>query len=396
MHFERNFFGVKIANTEAELHPPADDPLFAIHSNTNIRWIEIIQLTYKGETLNGLDEEALARWEMELYKYSREEFKSDLVEMLVIGSEIVDYEMNKESQLMGRFVGLGFTLMIVFAIFSNALNSYFYESYTCSINIVSVVATLCSLLSVGVTLGLYGIVGMRVNSVMLIMPFLTLGIGVNDSFMLAHAYFRHKRTSPNVVSLMQATYSEVGPSITITTLTNVVTFLIGAMMPTAEFQLFCTAAAMALGYCYIFTIVCFGPTLAIIHRQKSFPSVDQVKGKLRDKIHVFCEAFVDGYSKVMCSRLFHLFNFVVFTTYMGFAIYGTISISAKLDTEKILPRHSIIRRPHQLLAHTVWYEYYPLQIFINKPFDLKNVEQMNDFNKMVEEFYAIPNNKGKD
>jgi len=394
MHFERNFFGVRVAESEKELHPPINDPLFAIHNNTNIRRIEIIQLTYKGETLNGLDEEGLARWEMELYKYAREEFNSDLIELLVIGSEIVDYEMNKESQMMGRFVGLGFALMIVFAIFSNAVNSYFYQSYSCSVNIVSIVATLCSLLSVGVTLGLYGIIGMRVNSVMLIMPFLTLGIGVNDSFMLAHAYFRHKRTSPNVVSLMQSTYSEVGPSITITTLTNVVTFLIGAMMPTAEFQLFCTAAAMALGYCYIFTIVCFGPMLAIIHKQKPPLSMDQMKIQFRNKLHSFCEAFVDAYSRVMCSRLFHLFNLVVFTTYMGFAIYGTINISAKLDTEKILPRHSIIRRPHELLAHTVWYEYYPLQVFINKPFDLRSEQQMNDFNKMMDDFYSIPNNKG--
>ncbi|KAE9548077.1 hypothetical protein FO519_008711 [Halicephalobus sp. NKZ332] len=394
MHFERNLFGVKVAENETENHL-LQGPLAAIHNYSNIRGIEIIQLNYKGDAVGVVDEEDLARWEMALYKYSREEFKSDLIELLVIGSEIVDYEMNKESQMMGRFVGLGFALMIIFAIGSNALNSYYYQSYSFSINIVSIVATLCSLLSVGVTLGLYGIVGMRVNSVMLIMPFLTLGIGVNDSFMLAHAYFRHKRTSPNVVSLMQSTYAEVGPSITITTLTNVVTFLIGAMMPTAEFQLFCTAAAMALGYCYIFTVVCFGPTLAIIHRQKPLLLMDQVKIKMRDRLHSFCEAFVDGYSKVMCSRLFHMFNFVVFTTYMGFAIYGTINISAKLDTEKILPGNSVIKRPHQMLAHKVWFEYYPLQIFINKPFNLTNVQQMNDFDKMMEEYYSIPNNKGR-
>jgi hypothetical protein len=102
-----------------------------------------------------------------------------------------------------------------------------------------------------------------------------------------------------------------------------------------------------------------------------------------------------GYTFLVCWKYFQLLNVCIYLGYIIFGVYGTINISAKLDTEKILPAKSVIRKPHEIVAHKIWYEYYPMQLFITEPFDLANEQQMNEFEAMLNEFYALPENKGE-
>lgn len=90
------------------------------------------------------------------------------------------------------------------------------------------------LLAISTTLGLCNFLGNRTNSLMLIMPFLIMGIGVNDSFLTVHAWLRQPLRTTEAERLGQV-LREVGPSITTTTLTNVVTFMIGWLTPTEGF-----------------------------------------------------------------------------------------------------------------------------------------------------------------
>ena len=71
---------------------------------------------------------------------------------------------------------------------------------------------------------------------------------------MAHAWNRSSRQQLAVAKRLGLVFEEVGPSITITTLTNVVTFSIGALTPTPEISLFCLATAVALGFAYIYTV----------------------------------------------------------------------------------------------------------------------------------------------
>ncbi|KAL6729458.1 hypothetical protein Aduo_000509 [Ancylostoma duodenale] len=65
------------------------------------------------------------------------------------------------------------------------------------------------------------------------MPFLVMGIGLDDSLVTLYSWLRQPlRHSP--ATKLGKVLEEVGPSITTTTLTNVITFLIGWLTPTEE------------------------------------------------------------------------------------------------------------------------------------------------------------------
>lgn len=82
-------------------------------------------------------------------------------------------------------------------------------------------------------------------------------------------------------------------------------------------------------------------------------------------------------------------------SFLAFAIIGFIRIDARLDTEKILPQNSPIREPHELIAHKVWVDYYPVTIFVNKPLNLDDPNTMERFNQMVNDFESMEKCKGQ-
>lgn len=75
-------------------------------SLTNIDYVGAILLTFRGDIIHPKDERLMAQWEMAVYKFSQT-FNSSLIEMLVLGAEIIDYEMNRDSQRAAPFFIMG-------------------------------------------------------------------------------------------------------------------------------------------------------------------------------------------------------------------------------------------------------------------------------------------------
>ncbi len=78
---------------------------------------------------------------------------------------------------------------------------------------------------------------------------------------MIHSWQRQAPFGPHVPSRLGLVFEEVGPSITITSLTNFIAFGIGALTPTPEIRLFCLATAIGMGLDYLFQLTLFGPAL---------------------------------------------------------------------------------------------------------------------------------------
>ncbi|XP_072909055.1 patched domain-containing protein 3-like [Hemitrygon akajei] len=99
-------------------------------------------------------------------------------------------------------------------------------------------------------------------------PFLILGIGVDDMFVMLSGWQKTK-VKDKVEERLADTYAEAAVSITITTLTDVLAFYIGIMTPFRSVQSFCVYTGTTVLFCFIYNITFFGAVLALNGRREA-------------------------------------------------------------------------------------------------------------------------------
>ncbi|XP_008141904.2 patched domain-containing protein 3 [Eptesicus fuscus] len=93
-------------------------------------------------------------------------------------------------------------------------------------------------------------------------PFLVLGVGVDDMFVMISGWQKTKLMN-SIKHRMSRTYSKVAVSITITTVTNILAFYTGIMTSFRSIQYFCIYTGTTLFFCYLYNITCFGAVMAL-------------------------------------------------------------------------------------------------------------------------------------
>uniref|UniRef100_A0AC35TGZ3 SSD domain-containing protein n=1 Tax=Rhabditophanes sp. KR3021 TaxID=114890 RepID=A0AC35TGZ3_9BILA len=396
---EKNFFGVK--KDHYTVQDLINNPEVADLINVaDFDFVELLFATFLANISSLDNEEMYGVWELGAAKYIAQNYTSDLIQVQAVGARIVDYEMNKSSQKTIPYFAFGFSIMFVFVILTIFSSAIYFKAMDKGKVFIAIGIAICPVLAVTTTFGVFSILGLRTNSVMLIMPFLIMGIGINDSFLMVHSFLKPSYKNIAPVTRLGLVFEDVGPSITITTLTNVITFGIGALTPTPEIALFCMASAVALGFAYIFALTLFGPILfySAVY-EHSFSQAKDTTIYLEsgvNKLKLFFKSFRTLYCNILSSNLFACLLLVVVSIYWYFAITGTLNIQSRLDTEKILPQDSPLLEPHKLIAHVVWEEYYPVTVFVNNPMDIRSNETMEIFNKMVGEFESLESCLGPD
>ncbi|XP_072535271.1 patched domain-containing protein 3-like [Salminus brasiliensis] len=129
----------------------------------------------------------------------------------------------------------------------------------------------CGVLSAGLAVlssfGLLHFCGVSFSMTVATSPFLILGIGVDDMFIMISCWQKTK-VMDQVEDRLAKTYREAAVSITITTLTDVLAFYVGLMTPFRSVRSFCMYTGTAVLFCYTYNITFFGAFLALNGRRE--------------------------------------------------------------------------------------------------------------------------------
>ncbi|KAM6142009.1 patched domain-containing protein 3 [Phoenicopterus ruber ruber] len=101
-------------------------------------------------------------------------------------------------------------------------------------------------------------------------PFLILGVGVDDMFIMIASWEQSskKKGKSDLKSLLAETYAEAALSVTITTLTDVLAFFIGTWTAFPSVRSFCLYTGTAFVFCYIYTMTFFGAIIVLNHKRE--------------------------------------------------------------------------------------------------------------------------------
>ena len=148
-------------------------------------------------------------------------------------------------------VQISVTLVAVYCIlFMGSFSPIHFRSAAAGITL------LCVMLSYAASSGLAFLLGFQQAGIHSLLPFLLIGIGVDDMFVLSSAVDQTDATQ-SVSTRMKIGMMHAGSSITITSLTNIIAFLLGATGSLNALASFCFFAALGILCLYFSTISIF-------------------------------------------------------------------------------------------------------------------------------------------
>ncbi|XP_060064748.1 patched domain-containing protein 3-like [Ylistrum balloti] len=195
-------------------------------------------------------------WEKSFISYM-ENLQSSLLDISYAHSTSLDEELTSNISGDILFVSLTFTLMIVYATLVTMTCDCLLDRQ--NLGRAGVIATGLGILA---SFGLVSACGVEFVDIVGVMPFLILGIGIDDMFILLAGLAEAPlyETPPKRVA---ETMRTSGVAITITSLTDIIAFAVGASSVFPGVRNFCIYTGIAVLFCYINFVTFFIACIAI-------------------------------------------------------------------------------------------------------------------------------------
>ncbi|KAJ8042863.1 Patched domain-containing protein 3 [Holothuria leucospilota] len=285
------------------------------------------------------------------------------IDVAVFPSDGLDQAQRSLTRIVVPFFSITYTVLITFAITSCLMFRDNVQSKTW----LAYMGVLSASLAIVSALGLLSYCKVPFNQVATSVPFLILGIGLDDMFILISSW-RKTYAKNSVEERMEDTLADAGVSITITSLTDFLAFLIGSISPLPAIKVFCLYAGVAVLFDLFYQITLFGSSMVLFGRLEAAnrhswtclrvrPRSDPKNSKAYNiccsggaskkvsdepTVHLAIKFFQEYYS-----RLFTHFGTIIsiiflYLVYLGFSVYGCTNIGEGLQLKNLAEQGSSI------------------------------------------------------
>nr|CAD2165749.1 unnamed protein product [Meloidogyne enterolobii] len=404
---------------------------------TNIKSIKMVVLQFRAEHENGWTSEIVKTYEMAMVNRFEKEYKSERLKLYVLSTTYVRAGIS-----MVPYLSVGFLFMVACSVFF-VLNRAIYMHQNSPPKIFLAIA-ICFLpfMSCATALGLMFICGLRFASILCVIPFLVLSIGVDSSYLMNHEWqsvIKHCREQPNRKNLnvgyrVSQVLSEVGPAILISMLTNVFADGIGAITSSPEITLLCVGNLISMIIAFIYQMTCYAGLMSLVGRyeialekrerreiQESIrkaisngssqiginnnnncelgygkhQSLNRQQSKFHEHTKHYISKTITFYIKVISKRVVALFVIFIYFVYVGFSIWGITRMNINLTTQKLFAEDSPLLQLDKLRVKYQVPHFMMATVFICAPKNLSNPERLEKMNNFVREMEQLNGTWGR-
>ncbi|XP_022093267.1 patched domain-containing protein 3-like [Acanthaster planci] len=373
---------------------------FKSGSQDEVLSADVIMLSYFLRFKDSTEDQRSALWE-EKFLEVMEAFTSSVVSVTREVSTSIETELDNASSGVVKDFAVTFTILIAFSVCSCVMMDWVRSKpLLANFGVVSAGLAVLS------TFGLMSYVGIPYINVVGSSPFLILGIGLDDMFIMLAAW-RQTDTRWPVEKRMRHAFSEAAMSITITSITDALAFGIGAITFFRSVRIFCMYTGIAVIFDYAYQITFFGACMVLTGQREAANrhcmSCIKVKPKSESKstaYTVFCAGgssqqasdrdegdtndhalmlfFKNYYGPFITHWWMVILTVVLFLAYLGGAIYGCIHVREGLNLRN-LARDSSYVAAHLEAENTYFTEYGP-------PIALVFTEPRDFWNPLIQDF----------
>ncbi|CAK5056282.1 unnamed protein product [Meloidogyne enterolobii] len=423
---------------------------FGIHLNTNntnnnsnnielsnMAKVEMVALIYKAERVGGWSDDEVKNWQLSVSKYfDDEKFNSSLIRVLSVSTAYVEVEVVRAGLTMLPFIIVGFVIMLccssVFVLLSASyMNQFNYKRLW-----LALMACLCPLMASGTALGLLFLFGVRFGTVLCVTPFLVLAIGVDDAYLMIHAWQRIKSKEKEinrgiietikerVTKRMALVLVDTGPAILISALTNICADAIGSFTGSPEITLLCMGSMAAITVDFIYQITFYAAVIALLdeselkseqlneNNRKLCLSIligskgicknktinQRPKNKISNNLYLNLKNQLNKTTKQYVGFIMNpLISFIICLFWIIFVIFSVIGVShfkVNLSTKKLFASDSLLLEIDHYREQQIVPLFTMATIFVNNPGNLSNPAQIQRLNKLVNEMESLPESWG--
>lgn len=362
----------------------------------NIKNIKAVRLIYVLDKENVRKREAIREWE-NIFIKTMDNIKFEMISV----SYINDKSIEEEIQLCTDRLLLRMPI-VIFIVSTFSFITCFTNDWIRSKPWLGPVACLSAGLALVSGAGFMFYIGIEYVDFNIALCYIILGTEIDDAFVLIAAW-RVTNPKDSVENRMGHTFSEAGVSITITSLTNFVSFCIGMSAPFPAFQTFCMYGATWFFFTYLYQITFFGACLALsgyrekncLHpltfrrlklneetsaKKKDIFKEDYIMGKFRDIIG-YCLTFTSVKIIVI----------IIFVVNLCCGVLGLMYSKVGNDYADVFRYNSSLVTFNSVM-HRYFNKYlYPVHIVIDQPLNYADLSIQNEIENIMQKFEDHPN-----
>ncbi|CEF65052.1 Sterol-sensing domain and Patched family-containing protein [Strongyloides ratti] len=387
---------------------------------TNIKSLKLISFQFRAAHQKDWIDSDVKAYEMAIVKYFKETYKSDNLIVHVYSQSYVEEEMVRGGTSLLPYLTIGFVIMCACSIISVMIRAYYMHQCSPVKVMLAICACIIPFMACATALAILFLCQMRFASILCVIPFLALSIGVDSSYLMIHEWQRvtkHCREAPSrrnstVSYRMAEVLSEVGPAIMISALTNIFADLVGCFTGSPEITLLCLGNLTTMFVMFIYQMTFYTGLMCLVGRYEikqerveraqiakenrshgvvggRHNTLNRQNSKFYETTKHAVSESMQAYVNFVTHKVVAGLTILIYFIFIALAIWGITKIRINLSTQKLFALDSpLIVLDDLRVKHVIPY-YMQATIFVNKPGNLSHVNEMKKVNQLVRDMEGL-------